>query len=404
MQNSLVVAQVALALVLLVTAGLMVRTFDALRHVEPGFTNAAQLQTLRISIPATLVAEPERATRMQNDIVDALSGLAGVESVAFTSGMPMDGFNAGFDVIYAEDQQDVPNASQPPVRRFKHVSPGVFITAGTRLLAGRDFTWTDLYDLRPVVVVSENLAREFWGEPEAALGKRIGGGAPEDWREVIGVVQDVRDNGLDELPPAIVYWPALKSRAALSGPGPVTATRAVTVVMRSRLAGNADFVRQVQRTVWSVNASLPIASVRTMEEVQAGSLARTSFTLVMLAAAGAVALVLGVVGLYGVISYAVGQRRREIAIRIALGAQQRAVTTSFVRYGVALAAIGVTLGLLAAAAVTRLMASLLYEVKPVDLPTYLTVAIALTAVAALASYLPARRAAAVDPAEALSAE
>jgi predicted permease len=407
-QNVLVVGQVALALVLLVTAGLMVRTFDALRRVEPGFTNAAELQTLRIAIPTSLVPEPERVARTQNDILGALAAIPGVRSAAFTSSMPMDGFNGGFDVILAEGQE-VQEGTVPPVRRFKSVSPGLLETAGTRLVAGRDFVWDDLYDLRPVVMVSENLARELWNEPAGALGKRIG--FPGNWREVVGVVQDVRDNGLDQAPPAIVYWPSLRmgagdaaALAAGDAAAPALVARAVTVVVRTPLAGTPVFTQQVQRAVWSVNPNLPVASVRTMQEVQAQSLARTSFTLVMLAAAGGVALVLGVVGLYGVISYAVAQRRREIAIRMALGAQQSAIRARFVRYGVTLAAIGILIGLGAAALGTRLMTSLLYEVRPLDLPTYVTVGVALTLVAAIASYLPARRASRVDPAESLAAE
>ena len=398
-QNILVVGQVALALVLLVTAGLMVRTFDALRHVEPGFTNAAELQTVRITIPNTLVPEPEGVLRTQNDILDALAAIPSVRGVAFTSGMPMDGFGAGADVVFAEDRQDVPSNAPAPLRRFKYVSPGLLETAGTRLLAGRDFSWTDLYDLRPVGLISESLAREFWNDPAAALGKRIF--YANSWREIVGVVQDVRENGVDQPPPAIVYWPSMTARG--DGTPPYAHSR-MTFVLRTPLAGDARLVRQIQEAVWSVNANLPVASVRTMEEVAAQSLARTSFTLIMLAAAGGVALVLGVVGLYGVISYAVAQQRREIAIRMALGAQQRAIRASFVRHGVALAAIGVVIGLGAAALGTRLMTSLLYEVRPFDLPTYVAVAIGLTVVAAVASYLPARRASRVDPAGALAAE
>jgi hypothetical protein len=262
-------------------------------------------------------------------------------------------------------------------------------------------SWTDIYDGRPVVMISENLARELWIEPVAAIGKRIRGGG-NAWREIIGVVQDVRDNGVAEPAPTIVYWPTLRENADPSAPAWVT--RAVTVVIRSPLAGTEGFLRQVQQAVWSVNANLPVASVRTMQDVYDQSLARTSFTLVMLAVAGAVALVLGVIGLYGVLSYAVSQRRREIAIRLALGAQQQQIRRRFVRHGVVLAAIGVALGFGAAAGVTRLMTSLLYEIRPLDLPTYAAVGLLLLVVAALASYLPARRASGVDPAEALAAE
>jgi ABC-type antimicrobial peptide transport system permease subunit len=178
----------------------------------------------------------------------------------------------------------------------------------------------------------------------------------------------------------------------------------VAFAIRSPLAGRDSFVRQVEQAVWSVNASLPLANPVTMQSYYDRSLARTSFTLVMLAIAGAAALVLGVVGLYGTIAYVVSQRRREIAIRLALGAQQRAVTRTFVRYGLGLAAVGVVLGLGAAAAVTRFMGALLYGVGALDPLTYAGVALALAAAAVMASWLPARRAAAVDPAEALAAE
>jgi ABC-type antimicrobial peptide transport system permease subunit len=178
----------------------------------------------------------------------------------------------------------------------------------------------------------------------------------------------------------------------------------MTFVVRSPLAGTQALLAQMQQAVWSVNRDLPLASVRTMKEIYDESLARPSFTLVMLAAASGVALVLGIVGLYGVLAYVITQRRREIAIRLALGAQRREVTHRFVRYGVALACLGVALGLGAAIGVTRLMESLLFGVQPVDVLTYVAVAVSLTVVAAFASWLPARRASAVDPAEALAIE
>ncbi|HXS79013.1 MAG TPA: FtsX-like permease family protein, partial [Gammaproteobacteria bacterium] len=222
------------------------------------------------------------------------------------------------------------------------------------------------------------------------------------WREVVGVVQNVRDNGLSEPAPTIVYWPAfMRGFYAFEN---VTARRSMTFVVRSELAGTQALIAQMQQAVWSVNRDLPLASVRTMKEIYDESLARPSFTLVMLAAAAAAALVLGVVGLYGVLAYVIAQRRREIAIRLALGAQRREVTRRFVRYGLALACIGIALGLAAAVGVARLMSSLLFGVQPVDVSTYAAVAALLAIVAALASWLPARRASAVDPAEALAIE
>ncbi len=398
-QNALVVAQVALALVLLVSSGLMIRTSLALLEVDPGFTQPESLQIARIQIPPPLEEDATRVTQMQNAILDAIAAIPSVSSVGFVSGMPMEGVLTNWDGIGVEDQLREPNA-EIAMRTMKTVSPGLFRTTGTRLVAGRELDWSDIYERHTVALVSENLARELWRDPAAAIGKRIRwGGAGADWREVIGVVQDTRDNGSQEAPPATVYWPPLMK--IRNGD---YIDRNVTLAIRSPLAGNEPFIRQIQQAVWSVNGDLPLASVQTMQDLYDRSMARTSFTLVMVAIAGAAALVLGVVGLYGMISYVVSQRRREIAIRLALGAQQSTVTGAFVRYGVGLAAVGVVIGLGAAAAVTRLMSSLLYDVSAVDPVTYAAVALVLTLAAVLASYFPARRAAAVDPAEALTAE
>ena len=400
-RNSLVVAQVAMALVLMVSAGLMIRTFQALRTVEPGFTHAEHLQTMRISIPESLVAEPEQVIRIQNDIVDKVAAIPGVTSVGFASEMPMEGYDSIWDSIFAEGKT-YPAGEIPPLRFYKYVSPAFFHTAGTRIIAGREITWTDVYGLRPVVMLSENLARELWGTPSAAIGKRIREFPSMPWQEVIGVIQDVRENGVDQKTPEIVYWPSLGEN--IYGPSPVNALRTVTFVIRSERAGTESFLSQVRQAVWSVNSNLPVASVRTMQEVYGESLARTSFTLVMLAIAGGMALVLGIIGIYGVISYAVSQRRREIGIRLALGAQQGELRKMFVRYGLTLAAAGVAIGLGSAVILMRLMKSLLFGISPLDPLTYAIVPVVLVAAAVLASYLPARRAAAVDPMEALRAE
>jgi len=217
------------------------------------------------------------------------------------------------------------------------------------------------------------------------------------------VVQDVFENGVHEKAPEIVYWPPLGAGLFGRGPGP-SALREAIFVVRSDRAGTELFLDQVRQAVWSVNGSLPVASVRTMQEIYDRSLARTSFTLVMLGIAGAMALVLGIIGLYGVIAYAVSQRRREIGIRLALGAEPGELQKMFVRHGLTLACIGVAIGLVAAAGLMRLMKSLLFGISPFDPLTYAAVPIVLVAAAVLASYLPARRAAAVDPVEALKAE
>ena len=290
----------------------------------------------------------------------------------------------------------------PPLRLFKSVSPRLFVTSGTRLVSGRELTWTDLYDRRPVVMVSENLAREIWGTPAAAIGRRIQTLEVSPWREVIGVVQDVYENGVHETAPTTVYWPSFGESSYRVGQ--ITVERTVTLVIRTARAGTEDLLNQVRRAVWSANASLSISSERTMQDIYDQSLARTSFTLVMLAIAGAMSLVLGVVGIYGVVSYAVSQRTREIGIRLALGAQHGELKRMFVRNGLALTGAGVALGLVAAALLTRLMSSLLFGISALDPATYLAVPLLLAAATILASYLPARRAAAVDPVVALRAE
>jgi predicted permease len=397
-RDLLVVAQVAMALVLLVSAMLMIRTFQALRHVDPGFAHAEHLQTMRISIPASLIADPQLVTRTQNNIVDKLAAIPGVTSVGFADAMPMEGILSNWNGVEIEGKH-LGDAS--PLRMFRYVAPGFFHTSGTRMVAGRELTWTDIYGRRPVVIISENLAREWWGSPSAALGKRLREYSPP-WFEVVGVVEDVRENGVQEKAPAIVYWPSMA--AGIYGPNTFDATRAATFAVRSDRAGTEAFVNEIQQAVWSVNSSLPVAAVRTMQEIYSQSLARTSFTLVMLGIAGTMAFILGIIGIYGVISYAVSQRTREIGIRLALGEQQGRLRWMFVRSGLVLTGIGVAVGVVAATGLMRLLKSLLFGVSPLDPFTYISVLVILAVSAMLASYLPARRAAAVDPVEALRAE
>src|SRR5438093_5473924 len=272
---------------------------------------------------------------------------------------------------------------------------------GPRIAAGRDLTWSDLYEGHMVVMVSENLARELWGEPSAALGKQIRETLNSRWREIVGVAADVREDGVDRTAPPIVYWPLLMANFQTSAHW---AQRGAAFVIRSRRTGSAGFAAEIGQAVWSVNANLPLASVRTLEEIYDASMARTSFALVLLAVAGGMALLLGLAGIYAVISYAVSQRTREIGIRIALGAKSGEVTRMFVRYGASLAGIGIVIGLAAALALVRVMSTMLFEVSPMDPATYGAVSASLLAVAALASYLPALRITAIDPVEALRSE
>jgi predicted permease len=400
-RNLLVIGQVAMALVLLMSAGLMIRTFGALRKVDPGFGDPQHLQAVRISIPELLIAEPERVTRTQNAILDKMAAIPGVKSVGFVSEMPMEGFDSGWDEIFAEDKVYADNTI-PPLRLYKHISPSLLQTAGTKLVAGREMTWSEVYGLRPVVMVSENLAREMWGTPSAAIGKRMREFPKMPWHEVVGVIQDVREKGVQDTAPEIVYWPPLMENAF--GPGPAQAIRTVTFVIRSDRAGTESFLTEVRAAVQSVNSDLPLASVRTMQEVYDKSVARTSFTLVMLGIAGAMALVLGIIGIYGVMSYTVSQRKREIGIRLALGAQGGDVLRMVLKQGTKLAMVGVVIGIGAAFALTRLMTNLLFGVTAHDPMTFVAVAILLILVVLLACYIPARRATLIDPSVALRYE
>ena len=394
-RSVLVVVQVALALALVVSAALMIRTFQALHDVDPGFADPATIQTARIWIPTAQFPDAAQYTRVQREMLDKIAALPGVGSASFAHDLPMEGLWSNNTVIV--EGETIAAGEAPPLRRWINVSPGYFATMGTRMIAGRDVTWSDIESGGRVVVISEDFAREIAREPAAALGRRIR--APFDqsaWREVIGVAQRVHTDALYEEPPSTVYWPVLREN--------MFGTPTVAFVIRSERAGTASFMQEVRQAVRSVNGDIPITLEGTMQDLYAESLARTSFTLVMLAIAGAMALALGVVGIYGVIAYVVSQRTREIGIRSALGAEPRQLARMFVRQGLALSAVGVIVGLVGAAALARAMSSLLFGIEPIDPVAYVVAIGVILAAASLATYLPARRAAKIDPIETLRAE
>ena len=400
-RKALVVVQVALALVLLICSGLMIRTFQALANVSPGFADPATLLKFRIYVPESTVPETQKGNvvHMEQAIADKLAAIPNVSSVAYSTHIPMDG-NDSNDVLYAQDHTYRDNEI-PPIRRFVNVSPGFFSTMGTPLVAGQDLTWAETYQKRPVALVSENFAREYWGEPANALGKHIRVGNTDDWREIIGVAKNVYFDGVSQKAPTTVYWPVFMDK--FEGQ-PEIVRRSVSFVIRSPRAGSAAFMSQVQQAVWSINGDLPLAEPQTVGELYTKSMARTSFTLVMLCVAGGMALLLGIVGIYGVISYAVSQRTREIGIRMALGARRESLTNMFVRQGLVLTAIGVAFGVGGAFATMRFMASILFKVSPMDPWTYSLATAVVIAIAWIACYLPSRRAAEVNPVNALRAE
>jgi predicted permease len=403
-RHALVVVQVALALVLLVASGLMIRTFVALLDVEPGFAPGADVQTARVWVPPQQVPEPERVTRMQQEILDRVAALPGVKAAAFASAVPMEGpLRVALTPVFVEGKDYAPGTT-PPMRRMKMVSPGYFGAIGTRMIAGRDITWNDIYGRARVAIVSENFAREVWGSPAAALGQHIRESAPTStdlWREIVGIVENVHEDALYQAAPTFVYWPVMMEHF---GGNILFAVRPVNLVIRSDDAGRESLLNGVRSAVWSVNSTMPVFLVRTMKDLYDESMARTSFALIMLAIAAAMALALGVIGIYGVIAYVVAQRSREIGIRLALGAAPTQLKRMFVRQGLVLTAVGAGVGLVTAIALTQWMSSLLFGVERLDPPTYAAVLGVLAMAAAMASYVPARRAAAVDPVETLTAE
>ena len=400
-RKALVVVQVALALVLLICSGLMIRTSQAMLHVSPGFSDPNVLQVFHLYIPETRVPDTQRegVVRMQQTIQNKLAAIPGVSAVSFGSTVPLEGFSQN-DPVFAQDHTYKPG-ELPPIRRFKYISPGYLATLGTPLIAGRDMTWAETYQKRPVAIISENLAKELWHNPTAALGKQIRVGTNDDWREIIGVARDVHDDGVNNPAPSTVYWPVIQEN--FEGQKE-TVRRNSAFIVRTPRAGSSTLMKEVQQAVWSVDSDLPLADPTTLGQLYYKSMARTSFTLVMLCIAGSMALLLGIVGIYGVISYSVSQRTREIGIRMALGAQQQKLTAMFVRQGLWLTGIGVIIGLASAFLTMRLMSSLLFNVSPLDPATYIVTSICIVAISWLACYLPSRRAAAVDPTLALRAE
>jgi predicted permease len=388
-RNTLTVVQVALAVVLLIGAGLMIRTFESMRRVQPGFTSPGTLQTMRIDIPGDIAADDTRVLVLQQRLADNLASLPGVRSVSLMNGLPMTGFSSQ-DPIFASDHTYAADTI-PPLRRFIRTAPGAFRALGTPLAAGRDYDWTDLRQARSVVLISENFAREYWGSAAAAIGKRIRSNSTDAWNEVIGVVGDVRHDGVDHPAPSTVYWPLMSSRSA-------------TFMIRGPRAGTAGYATDIRRAVSAVSGGLPITQMQTMQQVYDKSMSRTAFTLTLLGISGGMALLLAGIGIYAVIAYTLSQRTREIGIRLALGARPQRLQLTIVGRGLLWGGIGAAAGLVAAAPLSQLMSALLFEVQPIDPPTYAIVVVGALAAAAAASYLPARRVTRIHPVEALRAE
>jgi predicted permease len=328
--------------------------------------------------------------RLQNDIADRIAALPGVESVAYASRRPLLGQGPSGPFLFGDSTDSAET-------EFRYTSPGFFATLGTPLLAGRDFEWADLYEKRQIAIVSANIATARWGSPAAAVGKELRRAANSPPSTIVGVVGDVRHYGVDQRAPEAVYLTQAEFVAQY-------ASRIMFYFVRSDRVGDPGFVEELQRAVWAVNPELPLGSVEPLGAVYDRSMARTSLTLVLLAITSGMALLLGLVGLYAVIAYVLAQRTREMGIRMALGAPAAALKGMLLRQVLVLVAVGVAVGAGGAAALTRLMESLLFGVTALDAATYVSVSAALFLVALLAGYLPARRVTRIDPMQSLRAE
>ncbi len=395
-----VIAQLALALILMTWSGLMVRSFYALRGVSPGFDSVATL-TLRLPLPEADYPGGAETVAFYQEVLERIRALPGVAAAGAVSGLPLTGDGSmlghSFEDFPLEEDEFVPNYFT------QMIVPGYLDALGIPLLAGRGFERADLEGPTRAVMVSGPLAQRLWPD-QSPIGKRLTPARPEVtgfWYTIVGVVGHVRYESLEETPTEMIYYPLAP---LLIGPeSEPLFDRTLSLAVHTSVPP-ASLTGVVRSAIWSVDPNVPVVNVRTMEEIVTQARARTTFTMLLLLVASGVALVLGVVGLYGVISYVVSQRTHEIGIRMAMGAQGGAVRRMVLRQGLTLTAIGIAFGLGGAFAVTRLLESFLFHVSPTDPVTFGSVSLLLSTVALLASYLPARRAASMDPLDALRYE
>jgi putative ABC transport system permease protein len=397
LRGTLVVVEVALAVVLVIGAGLMIRTLAALGDIDLGF-NPDRVLTMRVTISGVKYRTNENVVYFFDELQKRVNALPGVEAAGIVRALPLATTVGDYFI-------DVEGFEEAPGREAKGdlqvVSHGAFHAMGTRLVRGRWFTEADTMASVPVVVVNETMARTYWTDPAAVVGGRIrlGSAVARPWATVVGIVADERHQGVTGMIKEKFFVPHVQWPVATNGGDPI---RSVFVVARTTgeplsLAGAVrDEIRQM-------DASLPIASVRSMDDVVAAALATPRLTGFLLGAFAAIALALAAVGIYGVLAYLVSQRTPEIGIRLALGADRRQVISMVLRHGLSLAAAGIAIGLVAALALTRLMQSVLYGVRPNDPVTFAAVTVALLLIALMASFLPARRATKVSPIIALRA-
>jgi putative ABC transport system permease protein len=388
----LVIGEVAVSFVLLIGAGLLINSFFHLRNLDPGF-HADHLLTMKLDLSEVKYPDRERRAAFFDEVMRRVRELPGVRSTAVAGNLPLT-YNGDSMTISVEGVSDPPTDQRPDVI-FRAIGPGYFNTMGIPIVRGRDFTDQDKADSKDLVVISEKTAQHFWPGQDP-IGKRLKPGSStskSEWREVIGIVKDVRQNDLIAPPKMQMYFTyrQLKDIAA-------NALVVRTTIEPMILAGS------VRNAIWSVDKDQTVADINTMDHIVAAAVARQRFSMVLLGVFAALALLLASVGIYGVMSYSVAQRTREIGIRMALGARRADVLQMTVRQGLKLVGAGMILGLGAAFLLTRVMTTLLYGITATDPMTFIGISVVLLAVAILASYVPALRATKVDPITALRAQ
>ncbi|HEX9704250.1 MAG TPA: FtsX-like permease family protein, partial [Gemmatimonadales bacterium] len=395
-RNALVVTEIGLAVILLVGAGLLLRSFLHLQRTELGFDTRGIL-SFQLSLPDNRYAEPLQAQAYYANLLDVIRAIPGVQSTGAIFGLPLTGF--GFSIsVHDRDGRDLtPEESRGPSPQVRIVTPDFFRTLGIPVMRGRGFTPNDRIGAPPVVVLNESAAKLIWPDADAlgrrfSIGTRMGLGGERLGGEVVGIVPDIRARGPVSSPQPTAYFAHLQFPVGFM---------AVAV----RTAGDpATLVAPARRAVVAADPEVPLFRVRTMDELATAVVAQPRFYSLLLGLFAGVALLLAAVGIYGVMAQAVARRTPEIGLRLALGAQARDVLGMVVGDGIRLAGIGVALGVAGAVAGSRLVVSLLYGVRPLDAVTFVAVPLALLGVAVAASYLPARRAARVDPMMALRTE
>jgi predicted permease len=389
LRRMLVVAEIAMAVVLVICAGLMLRSFASLQNVDPGF-EAEGLMTFRLFLPPNTYPDAQSQMTFFNQLVERLEGVPGVASATAMNGLPpLRAVNANDTEFEGLERTE----DGPPhnVDYWQFVAAGYFETMRIPIVEGRAFSVQDMgTEGMPVALVNQTMAKTFWPD-ESPIGRRVKPPGDENpWLTVVGIVKDVKQGGLDNDTGTELYF--FVPQAALIGYFP----RTMQVVLRTNVPP-ASLASTVRETVWSLDGSLPLSDQQTMGDVLYGSVARPRFVTLLLTIFAAVALALAAVGTYGVMSYSVAERGHEIGIRMALGADPGGVLSLVLSEGIRLAVVGVAVGLAAAVFLTRFMSTLLYEVTSTDLVTFVAVPVVLVLVAAIAVLIPARRATRVDP-------